>query len=111
MATLAPTNNSALVAIAAVVGDGALTTDAAELRYYSQDVFSNGPSPLAVFRPADTAMLARGIAAATAAGVAIVPRGGGMSYTSGYLPAEAGALLIDTGAMMRPMRSGRVGAT
>lgn len=99
MATLAPTDDTALSAIAAAVGADALITDAAELRYYSQDVFSNGPLALAVFRPADKGMLARGIAAATAEGVAIVPRGGGMSYTSGYLPAEAGALLIDTGAM------------
>jgi FAD/FMN-containing dehydrogenase len=99
MAKLAPTNDSALSAITAQVGTEALTTDAAELRYYSQDVFSNGPPPLAVFHPADKDMLARGVAAATAAGVAIVPRGGGMSYTGGYLPAEAGALLIDTAAM------------
>lgn len=101
MATLAPTNDTALSAIAAAVGAEALITDAAELRYYSQDVFSNGPTVLAVFRPTDTETLARGIAAATAAGVAIVPRGGGMSYTSGYLAAEAGALLIDTGSMNR----------
>ena len=101
MATLAPASDTALGAIAAAVGSDALITDAAELRYYSQDVFSNGPLPLAVFRPVDKEMLARGIAAATSGGVAIVPRGGGMSYTGGYLPCEAGALLIDTGAMNR----------
>jgi len=101
MATLAPTDDSALSAIAAAVGAAALITDTAELRYYSQDVFSNGPTALAVFRPTDTAMLARGVAAATAQGIAIVPRGGGMSYTGGYLPPNAGALLIDTGAMNR----------
>lgn len=101
MATLAPTNDSALASIAAAVGPEALVTDPAELRYYSQDVFSNGPLVLAVFRPCDKETLARGIAAATAAGVAIVPRGGGMSYTGGYLAPNAGALLIDTGSMNR----------
>lgn len=101
MTTLASAPDTLLSTISAAVGTAALITDAAELRYYAQDVFSNGPDLLAVFRPSDTEMLARGVAAATAAGVAIVPRGGGMSYTSGYLPGEAGALLIDTGAMNR----------
>lgn len=101
MTTLASAPDTLLSAISAAVGAAALITDAAELHYYAQDVFSTGPDLLAVFRPTDTEMLARGVAAATAAGVAIVPRGGGMSYTSGYLPGEAGALLIDTGAMNR----------
>lgn len=99
MATLAAAHESALSAITAAVGNAALVTDDAELRYYSQDVFSTGPTVLAVFRPADKEMLARGIAAATAQGIMIVPRGGGMSYTSGYLAPSAGALLIDTGFM------------
>lgn len=88
-------------ALVATVGPDALITDADELRYYSQDIFSNGALALAVFRPADKAMLARGIAAATAQGIAIVPRGGGMSYTGGYLADRPGALLIDAGAMNR----------
>ena len=101
MASLAHTSDNALSAIALATGPDALITDAAELHYYSQDVFSTGPTVLAVFRPADKEMLARGIKAATDAGIAIVPRGGGMSYTSGYLAPEAGALLIDTGSMNR----------
>ncbi|MEO7773231.1 MAG: FAD-binding oxidoreductase [Steroidobacteraceae bacterium] len=85
--------------ITAAVGTPALVTDPAELRYYSQDVYSTGPAVLAVFRPTSKQMLALGVAAATTAGVAIVPRGGGMSYTGGYLAPAPGALLIDTAAM------------
>lgn len=96
-----PQTQDALTALAQAVGAKALVTDAAELHYYSQDVFSNGPTVLAVFRPNDKETLARGIAAATAAGIAIVPRGGGMSYTGGYLAPHAGALLVDTTAMNR----------
>jgi len=95
------TAKDAFAAIAEAAGPHALITDPAELRYYSQDVFSTGPTVLAVFRPSDKEMLARGIAAATSAGVAIVPRGGGMSYTGGYLAPTAFALLIDTAAMNR----------
>lgn len=101
MAVMAHTTNSALSSIIAAVGADAIITDAAERNYYSQDVFSTGPTVLAIFRPADKEMLARGIAAATAAGIAIVPRGGGMSYTAGYLAPTTGALLIDTSAMSR----------
>jgi FAD/FMN-containing dehydrogenase len=90
---------SALERIAGAVGADALITDAAELRFYGQDIFRVGHIPLAIFRPTDKRMLARGIAAATSAGVVVVPRGGGMSYTGGYLPPNAGALLIDTGSM------------
>lgn len=90
-----------LAAITAATGPGAIVTDPAELTFFGQDVFSVGAAPLAIFRPTDIAALARGVAAAYAAGVVVVPRGGGMSYTGGYLPAEAGALVIDTSAMDR----------
>jgi FAD/FMN-containing dehydrogenase len=98
---MSQTGKEALAAIIQAVGAQALVTDAAELRYYSQDVFSTGHTVLAVFRPSDKEMLARGVAVATRAGVVIVPRGGGMSYTGGYLAPTDGALLIDTTAMNR----------
>lgn len=90
-----------LDAIVHAVGHNAIVTDPAELDFFGQDVFSRGATPLALFRPNDIAALAQGVAAATAAGVAVVPRGGGMSYTGGYLPAEAGALVVDIAGMTR----------
>ncbi|WP_161828537.1 FAD-binding oxidoreductase [Steroidobacter agaridevorans] len=93
--------NDPLAAIAAAVGPQALVTDPAELRYYSHDVYSGGETALAVLRPNNKEELARGIAAATKAGVAIIPRGGGMSYTGGYLAPSKQALLVDTAAMNR----------
>lgn len=77
----------------------ALITDPAECAYYAQDVHTAGPQPLAVFRPADIQMLARGIVAAR--DLVIIPRGGGMSYTKGYVAPEAGALIVDLGCMDR----------
>lgn len=62
--------------IATAVGEQALITDPTELAYYAQDAFGQGATPLAVFRPIGSEMLARGIAAATAADVIIVPRDG-----------------------------------
>ena len=74
-------------------------TDAGECAFYAEDVFTAGPAPHAVFRPRDIEDLARGLKHAAAEGLAIVPRGGGMSYTSGYVADAPGALIVDTGRM------------
>jgi FAD/FMN-containing dehydrogenase len=78
-----------------------LITDAQECAFYAQDVFTQGPQPIAVFRPASMGELAKGVGQATASGLAIIPRGGGMSYTSGYIAPDAGALIVDLGRMDR----------
>ena len=80
---------------------GSLITDAAECAFYAEDVFTAGPAPFAVFRPANIDELAAGLKVAAAQGLTIVPRGGGMSYTSGYVAPETGALIVDTGRMDR----------
>jgi glycolate oxidase len=97
MATLA--QDSPLSPVRQAVSAAALLTDAASLALFSHDVLSQGNAPLAVFRPATIEELAAGIGAATRAGIAIVPRGGGMSYTGGYLYCEGPHILVDTGAL------------
>ena len=101
MATTARDKTTIVDRLIAAVGSAAIDSDAAELTFYGQDVFTRGPEPIAIFRPADIAMLARGVTAAAAERLTIVPRGGGMSYTSGYLPDAPGALLVDMSAMDR----------
>ncbi len=78
-----------------------LLADAATLALFAHDVYAAGPPPLAVFRPDTVEQLAAGIAAATARGIAIVPRGGGMSYTGGYLSPTPRFILIDTAGLDR----------
>ena len=85
----------------AAVGADGLITDPAECDYYAQDIYSKGPEPLAVLRPADKEELARAVGIATVQGVAIIPRGGGMSYTGGYVAPSPGALIVDMGRMNR----------
>jgi FAD/FMN-containing dehydrogenase len=74
-------------------------TDPAECAFYAEDVFTAGPAPHAVFRPADIGQLAGGLKLAAAQRLMVIPRGGGMSYTSGYVAPEAGALIVDLGRM------------
>jgi FAD/FMN-containing dehydrogenase len=96
MATQVQTNDRL-----AGIAQEALITDADECAFYAQDIFTKGPAPIAVFRPSSTEELSRGVATATANGIAIIPRGGGMSYTSGFVAPEAGALIVDMGRMQR----------
>ena len=81
-------------------GGDALSSDVALCDLHAHDVYAKGATPLAVFRPTSVDQLARTVAAATAEGIAIVPRGGGMSYTGGYL-CDRPALLVDTAGLDR----------
>lgn len=97
MATIAKTDiTSALKATGAEV-----LTDPASLDFYAHDIFARGADIAAVVRPTDKHQLAAAVAAATGAGLAVVPRGGGMSYTGGYTTDTPGAVLFDLAAMNR----------
>ncbi len=90
-----------------IVGQEQLITDTEECRYYSQDVYSEGTLAAAVIAPANTEQLAAAVKAAVAAGHAIVPRGGGMSYTRGYTPVEADSIVVDMLRMNRILEINR----
>ena len=79
----------------AVVAADEITTDPAEIAYLGHDVYSAGEAPLAVLRPATIDALQAALQALAGTGVPLVPRGGGMSYTGGYLAALPGSLLVD----------------
>ncbi|MBD8664217.1 FAD-binding oxidoreductase [Rhizobium sp. CFBP 8752] len=79
------------------LGDDRVLADAATRDYYANDVFwQPGIPPLAVVLPHTREELAQAVRLATDHGLAIVPRGGGMSYTKGYLPDRADSVVIDT---------------
>jgi len=84
-----------LAALEGKVAATSLLTAAADTELYRHDVYSSGPAPLAVLRPASVEELAAGIGAATTAGIVVVPRGGGMSYTGGYLSPTPDFILVD----------------
>ncbi len=82
-----------------LLGTEHVLTDATERHFYSTDIYNSGPLPLAVARPGSAADVSQIVRLATAEGVAVVPRGGGASYTDGYVPAEPNSLMIDTSRM------------
>ena len=78
-----------------------LLTDGDTLNFYAHDIYQRGEDLLAVFRPKNCTELAKAVAATTRQNIAVIPRGGGMSYTGGYTSDQPGAILFDLAAMDR----------
>ncbi|MDX1517438.1 MAG: FAD-binding oxidoreductase, partial [Woeseiaceae bacterium] len=68
---------------------------------YAQDVYTKTLPALAVVQPGSTEELAAAVKCITSSGHAIIARGGGMSYTSGYVPTEEGSVIVDMQRMNR----------
>ncbi len=83
--------------LAAIVGDQHVITDKAERSVYSNDIFFWDDSAVAdvVVQPGSPEEVASLVTAAAELNLYISIRGGGMSYTKGYVPAEQGCMLMD----------------
>ncbi len=76
-------------------------TDRDTLDFYAHDIYARGADLAALVRPANKRELADAVRIATEAGHAVIPRGGGMSYTGGYTADSPGAVLFDLVRMDR----------
>ena len=75
--------------------------DDASRTFHSQDIWQRGTRCALVVRPADAKQLRQLVAATTTAGYSVVARGGGMSYTQGYVPSEEASVIVDCARMNR----------
>jgi D-lactate dehydrogenase (cytochrome) len=91
---------STLERLAGIVGAANLLTGDA-LAPYNSDVFRAGAAPVAMVRPQSVEQLQALVALATGAGMALTVRGGGASYTDGYIARDDGQLLIDMSGLDR----------
>lgn len=91
----------------ATVGAENVLLDALDCQYYAQDVFSSELPAAAVVRPEDKQQLAAVVQAVVKAGVAVVARGGGMSYTGAHVPAVENSIVVDTAGMNRVLELNR----
>jgi len=81
----------------AIVGAANVLTDPDSLRFYSTDVYRQADQlACVVARPGTVDELQAVVRACAAAGHPMVARGGGASYTDGYLPIRANTVCIDT---------------
>lgn len=81
--------------LAKIVAPDELTFDEGLRDLFSADIFYRGHPPAAIMRPRTIGSLSRAVAAATAAGIPVVPRGGGLSYSAGFVTDRDDVLMID----------------
>ncbi|MCB2106078.1 MAG: FAD-binding oxidoreductase [Rhodobacteraceae bacterium] len=67
--------------------------------FFAEDTYRSLETPLAAVAPGSTEELSHVAEACSRANVALVPRGGGMSYTDGYLHTRADSVTVDTRRM------------
>ena len=66
---------------------------------YAQDVFTKADPAALVIKPLTAESLAKAVKLASDNNIAVVARGGGMSYTKGYVPINDSAIIVDMTAM------------
>ncbi len=81
------------------LGTDRIICDEATLTNFSSDVYRCGGLPLFIVRPQSAKEVQIAAQHCNNAGVAMVPRGGGASYTDGYLYAVGGHVLFDMTAI------------
>jgi FAD/FMN-containing dehydrogenase len=107
--TLARSQDLPIDDLRALLGDENVISDEAELRFYSTDVYRRADIDASlVVRPGSTDELAQAVRLCVAAGAAVIPRGGGLSYTGGFLPTRPGSVIVD---MLRMDRIVEINAT
>lgn len=88
--------------LAAIVGKDAVETSFEQRQFFSLD-FSEQPGEIAmaVVKPTTAEQVAAIVKAASAAGVAVNTRGGGMSYSRGHVPVKPETIVVDATGLNR----------
>jgi FAD/FMN-containing dehydrogenase len=81
--------------LAQVVGPEHVKATDDDRLFYAEDTFRSFETPLAAVEPANVDELSRVAAICSRNGIALVPRGGGLSYTDGYLHVRSASVTID----------------
>jgi FAD/FMN-containing dehydrogenase len=85
-----------------IVGIDGVRDDPASLAMHSEDIWSASDRQCdLIVSPTTLDQLAAVVGKITQFGAALAPRGGGMSYTSGYIPTIAGTVSLDLSRMDR----------
>ena len=89
--------DNALNEIANLVGKSHVVKDLETLTFYSTDIFSTAAEPaVAIVRPGNADELIKVTQICIKNEVPLIARGGGASYTGGYLPVTKNTVMIDT---------------
>ena len=83
----------------AVLGAESVVDDVSQLALLSSDVYSRGVRAALAIVPTDRSTIGKAVELIAAADFAMFPRGGGMSYTGGYVPNREDSVVIDMSAL------------
>ncbi len=78
-----------------ILGEGNVLSDAEARRFYAEDTFRSFETPIASVSPENLEQISKTTKLCSDMGIAIVPRGGGMSYTDGYLHTRKKSITVD----------------
>lgn len=100
-ATIAP-DQSLHSQFARIVGEGQVIADEGQRKLFSEDVWSVGEHVTRlIVAPRSVEEISAVMRLARKLGLTVVPRGAGMSYTSGYLPPDGNSISLDMAGMDR----------
>lgn len=95
------TGNSLLTELSSALGASAVFADVPSRAAAASDLHVTGELPALVVRPSSTEQVIRTAQIAAAHGYALIPRGGGLSYTGGYAPPCTRSISVDLSGMNR----------
>jgi FAD/FMN-containing dehydrogenase len=90
-----------LAALLGIVSAAELKTSGEDRDFYSSDVYSSGARAACVVTPVSVDVLQSVVRVCTSLGYAVIARGGGLSYSSGYLPERSQSVILDLSALTR----------
>ncbi|MFT5044607.1 MAG: FAD/FMN-containing dehydrogenase, partial [Porticoccaceae bacterium] len=91
---------TAIAGLIELIGADRINQDASICRLYSEDIAGSSKNTIrALVTPADVDMIASIVQWAMQSNVAVIARGGGMSYTAGYLPTCDASIMLDMTAL------------
>ena len=92
-------NNKTVDQLVKIHGVDNVLVDEKSRILYAQDIHSKTIPALAVVRPKNKDELTESVKIANKLGHAIIPRGGGMSYSKGYVPLKEDSIIVDFSRM------------
>jgi FAD/FMN-containing dehydrogenase len=103
VATVEPgvTSEDLGVRLTALLGAENVITDPKDLEFYSTDIYRQRVIAEMVIRPGSVAEVSKSVRLCTDSDRAVIPRGGGISYTNGYVPIRERSVIVDLSRLDR----------
>ena len=81
--------------LSAILGSEHVLLDSADLAFFSSDIFQEGITAELVIAPGTVEELSAAVHLCTSSGRTVIARGGGWSYTGGYLAVRPQSVVVD----------------